>query len=280
MSREIKNQTQVKHRSEVWIGLVIGLVLLAWLMALGGCSNKSAGSKDTKAPVAGTVVKNSGGMEFAYVPAGGFQMGSSNADPNEQPVHQVTFASGFYMGRHEVTQAQWQKVMGNNPSNFSNCGENCPVEQVSWDDVQEFIKKLNAQNDGYQYRLPSEAEWEYACRAGTNGDYAGDPNSVAWYTSNAEYKTHPVGQKQPNAWGLYDMHGNVSELASDYQTNNYDGAPTDGSAQSKAVSDDRMQRGGSWRLDDKHLRSAQRSTAPPDYRWKDLGLRLVAVSRS
>jgi formylglycine-generating enzyme required for sulfatase activity len=128
--------------------------------------------------------------------------------------------------------------------------------------------------------LPSEAEWEYACRAGTTGDYAGDPNAVAWYTVNADYKTHPVGQKQPNAWGLYDMQGNVSEWVMDYQYNNYDGAPTDGSARSKDVSTDRDLRGGSWRLDDKHLRSAQRGEAAPDYRWKDVGFRVVAVSRS
>jgi formylglycine-generating enzyme required for sulfatase activity len=277
MTEETNNPEQAKHRSGLWISLVIGLVLLVGLMALSGCSKNSAGSKE---PHAGTVVKNSSGMEFAYVPAGSFQMGSGNGDPNEQPVHQVSFARGFYVGRYEVTQAQWQKVMGNNPSTFSSCGENCPVEQVSWDEVQEFIKKLNAQTDGYQYRLPSEAEWEYACRAGTTGDYAGDPNSMAWYTSNADYKTHPVGQKQANAWGLYDMHGNVSEWVMAYQYNNYDGAPTDGSARSKAVSDDRMQRGGSWTFDAKRLRSAQRSEAPHDYRWKDIGFRLVAVSRS
>jgi formylglycine-generating enzyme required for sulfatase activity len=268
----------MKYRSRFWISLAVGLLLLVGLMALDGCSKKSA------SPSAGTVVKNSSGMEFAYAPAGGFQMGSGkgdpNGDPNEQPVHQVTFTHGFYIGRHEVTQAQWQKVMGNNPSKFSDCGENCPVEQVSWDDAQEFIKKLNAQNDGYQYRLPSEAEWEYACRAGTTGDYAGDLNSMAWYTVNAGYKTHPVGQKQANTWGLYDMHGNVSEWVMDYQHNNYDGAPADGSAWSKAISDDRMERGGSWTFDAKRVRSAQRSEATHDYRWKDVGFRLVAVSRS
>jgi formylglycine-generating enzyme required for sulfatase activity len=274
MQVEIKNKVQAKHRNKSWIGLAIGLVLLVGLMALGGCSKKSAN------PSAGTVVKNSSGMEFAYVPAGSFQMGSANGDPTEQPVHQVTFARGFYIGRYEVTQAQWQKVMGNNPSTFSNCGENCPVEQVSSDDAQEFIKKLNAQSDGYQYRLPTEAEWEYACRSGTTGDYAGDLSSMAWYTSNAGYKTHPVGQKQANAWGLYDMHGNVSELVMDYEHNNYDGAPSDGSVWSKAISDGRMQRGGSWRLDDKHARSAQRSAVPADYRWKDVGFRVVATPRS
>jgi formylglycine-generating enzyme required for sulfatase activity len=273
MPEKIKNRVQAQHRS-----LVVGVMLIVGLMALAGCSKKSANL------TAGTVMKNSGGMEFAYVPAGNFQMGSGkgdpNGDPNEQPVHQVTFASGFYMGRYEVTQAQWQKVMGNNPSTFSSCGENCPVEQVSSDDAQEFIKKLNAQNDGYQYRLPSEAEWEYACRAGTTGDYAGDLNAMAWYTTNADYKTHPVGQKQANAWGLYDMHGNVSEWVMDYQHNNYDGAPADGSAWSKAVSDDRMERGGSWTFDAKRVRSAQRAEATHDYRWKDVGFRLVAVPRS
>jgi formylglycine-generating enzyme required for sulfatase activity len=278
MPEEINNQEPAKQRSGLWIGLAIGLVLLGGLIVLGGCSRNSASSNTTPSP--GTVVKNSSGMEFAYVPAGSFQMGSGNGDPNEQPVHQVTFARGFYMGRYEVTQAQWQKVMGNNPSKFSDCGENCPVEQVSWDDAQDFIKKLNAANDGYQYRLPSEAEWEYACRAGTTGDYAGDLNSMAWYTTNADYKTHPVGQKQANAWGLYDMHGNVSEWVMDYQHNNYNGAPTDGSAWSKDISDDRMERGGSWTFDAKRLRSAQRSEAPHDYRWKDVGFRLVAVSRS
>jgi formylglycine-generating enzyme required for sulfatase activity len=275
MPEEINKQEKAQLRSESWIA--IALVLVVALLALGGCSKKSAGGKEQSA---GTVVKNTSGMEFAYVPPGSFQMGSVNGDPTEQPVHQVTFAHGFYMGRYEVTQAQWQKVIGSNPSTFGGCGENCPVEQVSWDDAQEFIKKLNAQNDGYQYGLPSEAEWEYACRAGTTGDYAGDPNAMAWYTSNAEYKTHPVGQKQANAWGLYDMHGNVSELVTDFQANNYDGAPADGSARGKAVSTEHMQRGGSWRLDDKHLRSAQRSGIPADYRWKDVGFRLVAVSRS
>lgn len=273
MPEENNNQEQAKHRSELWIGFVIVLVLFLGPMAMGGCNKNSA------SPSAGTVMKNGSGMEFAYVPPGSFQMGASNGDQNEQPVHQVTFARGFFIGRYEVTQAQWQKVMGNNPSKFSACGENCPVEQVSSDDAQEFIKKLNAQNDGYQYRLPSEAEWEYACRAGTTGDYAGDLNSMAWYTTNADYKTHPVGQKQANAWGLYDMHGNVSEWVMDYQHNNYDGAPTDGSEWGKAVSEDLMERGGSWTFDAKRLRSAQRNDAPHDYRWKDIGFRLVVASR-
>jgi formylglycine-generating enzyme required for sulfatase activity len=259
MREEINNQEQAKPLSGSWIGLAIGLVLLVALIALGGCSNKG-GSNATPSP--GAVVKNSGGMEFAYVPAGNFQMGSTNGEEYELPVHQVTFARGFYMGRYEVTQAQWQKVMGNNPSTFSTCGENCPVEQVSADDAQEFIKKLNATNDGYTYRLPSEAEWEYACRAGTTGDYAGDLNAMGWYTTNADFKTHPVGQKQANAWGLFDMHGNVAEWVMDYQHNNYNGAPTDGSAWGKDVSEDRMERGGSWTFDAKRVRSARHPGSP------------------
>ena len=133
------------------------------------------------------------------------------------------------MGRYEVTQAQWQAVMGNNPSNFKGCDQ-CPVETVSWDDAQEFIRKLNAQNDGYKYRLPSEAEWEYACRAGTTGDYAGNLDEMAWYGKNSGGKTHSVGQKQANGLGLYDMHGNVWEWVEDRYHHNYNRAPTDGSA--------------------------------------------------
>ncbi|HEX8847607.1 MAG TPA: SUMF1/EgtB/PvdO family nonheme iron enzyme, partial [Pyrinomonadaceae bacterium] len=175
------------------------------------------------------VMKNRIGMEFVLVPAGSFMMGSENGDKNEKPAHQVTINCQFYMGKYEVTQAQWQQVLSSNPSNFKNCDQ-CPVENVSWNDAQEFIKKLNAQNDGYSYRLPSEAEWEYACRAGTIGDYAGDMDEIAWYIKNSGSKTHPVGQKQANAWSLYDMHGNVREWCEDVWHENYKGTPSDGSA--------------------------------------------------
>lgn len=114
------------------------------------------------------------------IPAGSFMMGSNNGSDNEKPVHRVNINYEFYMGKYEVTQAQWKAVMGNNPSKFSNCGGNCPVEQVSWDDVQKFIRKLNSLQNDYEYRLPTEAEWEYACRAGTTGDNYGDLDSIAW----------------------------------------------------------------------------------------------------
>src|SRR5436853_7544725 len=131
------------------------------------------------------------------------------------------------MGKYEVTQAQSEAVMGSNPSKFQ--GADLPVESVSWNDVQKFIQILNSHSRKYSYRLPTEAEWEYACRAGTAGDYAGKLDSMMWYGENSGGKTHPVGQKQSNAFGLYDMHGNVWEWCEDWYHENYNGAPTDGS---------------------------------------------------
>lgn len=159
----------------------------------------------------------------------------SNSDikftDNERPIHPVTISNGFYMGIYEVTRGEWLKVMGTRPYSADDCGLNCPMDLVSWDDAQEFISKLNQKQDGYSYRLPTEAEWEYACRAGTTGDDPGENlDSVAWYGNNAGRKAHPVGQKQPNAFGLYDMIGNVNEWVQDSFHQDYVGAPTDGSA--------------------------------------------------
>lgn len=189
---------------------------------LGSISGSNEAAKP--APKPGSIVRNQMGMELVYVPAGSFMMGSNNGDADEKPVHEVTIKEGFYMGRYEVKQAEWQQVMGNNPSNFK--GDNLPVEQVSWDDAQSFISKLNERGDGFKYRLPTEAEWEYACRAGTTGDYAGDVNEMAWFSENSGNKTHTVGGKRPNAWGLADMHGNVWEWCADYYHETYYGART------------------------------------------------------
>jgi formylglycine-generating enzyme required for sulfatase activity len=158
---------------------------------------------------------------FAPIPAGEFMMGSAKGGllGDQKPLHKVRISKSFEMGKHEVTQEQWQSVIGNNPSYFK--GENLPVETVSWDDVQKFIEKLKAQNDGYTYRLPTEAEWEYACRAGRTGDYKESLDEMAWYEMNSASKTHPVGQKKPNSWGLYDMQGNVSEWCQDWYAENY-----------------------------------------------------------
>jgi formylglycine-generating enzyme required for sulfatase activity len=133
---------------------------------------------------------------------------------NETPAHRVAITEGFEMGRHEVTQAVWRAVMGNNPSRFQ--APDHPVEHVSWDDVQEFLAILNGRGDGWYYRLPTEAEWEYAARAGSDAASYGDLDSIAWYAGNSGGRTHPVGSRQPNAWGLHDMLGNVWEWCQDF----------------------------------------------------------------
>jgi formylglycine-generating enzyme required for sulfatase activity len=204
-------------------------------------------------------------------------MGSTTGQADEKPVRQVTINYSFYMGKYEVTQAQWQTVMGDNPSNFKDCG-NCPVEQVSWDDAQKFIQGLNRVNDGYTYRLPTEAEWEYACRAGTTGDYAGTLGEMAWYSENSGSKTHTVGGKQPNAWGLADMHGNVWEWCQDWYHETYYGAPTDGSAWlSGGEQKYRVVRGGSWSGLASRTSFASRGHNKPDLRNLNDGFRVVAV---
>jgi formylglycine-generating enzyme required for sulfatase activity len=216
---------------------------------------------------------------MVLIPAGTFMMGSPDGvgDNDEHPQHQVSVQS-FYMGKYEVTQAQWRAVMGTNPSNFK--GDNLPVENVSWNDATEFCRKLS-QMTGREYRLPSEAEWEYACRAGTTGDYAGNLDAMAWYFSNSGSQTHPVGQKQPNSFGLYDMHGNVWEQCEDWYHDSYNGAPTDGSAWlSGGDSSRRVYRGGSWGRYAVGLRSANRNGSGTGYRDDLVGLRVVAVSRS
>ncbi|AKB48930.1 serine/threonine kinase [Methanosarcina sp. Kolksee] len=198
-----------------------------------------------------TFISPSTEMEFLLILAGRFSMGSPSNEEgrydNEGPVHKVTIKNPFYLGKYPVTQKQWKKIMDNNPSNFK--GDDLPVESVSWNKVQEFIKRLNQTEETDMYRLPSEAEWEYTCRAGTTTRYSfGDDESelddYCWYSSYSTYeeldknrdkvlkegKTHPVGQKKSNAWSLYDMHGNVWEWIQDRWHDNYEGAPSDGSA--------------------------------------------------
>jgi formylglycine-generating enzyme required for sulfatase activity len=185
-------------------------------------------------------------LEMICAPGGRFKMGSpkGKGHDGEKPRHDVTVPA-FYIGKYQITQRQWNAVMDKYPSHFT--GFDLPVENISWNDAKRFCEKLS-QATGKAYRLPSEAEWEYACRAGTKGDCAGDLDAMAWYGKNAENKTHPVGQKQPNAFGLYDMHGNVWEWCEDLWHDRYDGAPTDGSAWLSGEGiQSRVIRGGSWR---------------------------------
>jgi formylglycine-generating enzyme required for sulfatase activity len=219
---------------------------------------------------------NSIGMKFTRIPAGEFYMGSEESDV-EEPVHKVRIKKPFYLGTYPVTQREWKAVMGDNPSFFK--GDNLSVEQVSWGDVQEFIRKLNEKEGTDKYRLPSEAEWEYACRAGTTTRYSfGDDESelddYAWYYDNSGNKTLPVGQKKPNPWGLYDMHGNVEEWVQDIWHDSYDGAPTDGSSWERDGAD-RVIRGGCWADYAGACRSAARDLGGPRNRGSGLGFRLL-----
>jgi formylglycine-generating enzyme required for sulfatase activity len=247
-------------------------------------------------------------MTFVRISAGTFMMGSPEAELGraaDEIRHEVTLTQDFYLQTTEVTQGQWLAVMGSNPSYFQNCGSNCPVGNVSWGDVQEFLTRLNTQRtDGYEYRLPTEAQWEYAARAGSEtvfceGDitepYGNDTilNTLGWYVenSNANYSgcyeqddgrctgTQPVGGKTPNAWGLYDMHGNAWEWCSDW----YGDYPSDNVIDPQGPSSgvDRVLRGGSWYTRAGNCRSAERFRSDPGNRdYSGSGFRLAASMSS
>ena len=214
------------------------------------------------------------GIKMVSVPAGCFQMGSNKGDSDEKPIHRVCL-SAYDIGKYEVTQAQWQKIMGNNPSYFK--GRNKPVEKVSWDDVQGFIRKLNQQT-GKNFRLPTEAEWEYACRSGGRDQkYCGgnNLNSVGWYSDNSGRKTHDVGQKQANGLGLYDMSGNVWEWVEDWYGDDYYSNGPSNNPHGASGGSFRVFRGGSWYNFASFLRSANRFRSSPDNRFYYLGFRLA-----
>ncbi len=215
---------------------------------------------------------NSIGMEFVFLSSGTFVMGSEH--PKEYPAHQVSLSRPFYLGRYEVTQKQWYEVMGTRPSRYA--GDDLPVERVSWLQVREFIRKLNRREGVSLYRLPTEAEWEYGCRAGTTGDYAGALEKMGWYADNADHGTHPVGGKKPNAWGLYDMHGNVLEWVEDRyeQTQPYPAGPvTDPTG--ATIGARRIIRGGSLVNSDSYCRCAFHNSERRDRQQFYLGFRLA-----
>ena len=232
-------------------------------------------------------ITNSLGMEFVLVKPGKFMMGSPEDEAGRysgERLHPVNLTNPFYLQTTEVTQAQWKAVMGKNPSSQKRCGDKCPVEQVSWDDVQQFIQKLNRKEDTDKYRLPTEAEWEYACRAGSTTAFPTgnitelqcdrDPNldAIGWYCWNSKNVIKPVAQKKPNAWGLYDMAGNVQEWCRDWfgvypydEVTNPKGSPS-GSY--------RVMRGGAWYSPARDTRCASRFGSPPHYRFRHIGFRL------
>jgi len=235
-----------------------------------------------KQPAPGTTSRGftdpTAGVEFVPVPGGCFQMGDTfgdGSDRDKSTVHEAC-VSDFNIGKYEVTQRQWRRVMGSNPSHFSSCGDDCPVEKVSWNDVQEFIIKLNSQS-GKHYRLPTEAEWEYACRSGGKKEkYCGGDNAdaVGWYESNSGSKTHRVGAKQANGLGIYDMTGNVWEWVQDWYKPYESGRQQDPTGPSSG--DNRVLRGGSWDNSAWIVRAALRFNYKPDRRYSNHGFRLAS----
>ena len=216
-------------------------------------------------------------LEFVKIAPGTFRMGCSEGDKqcdaDENPTHSVRITKSFEIAKYEMTQAQWQTLGGTNRSRFK--GDKLPVDNVSFDDVQAVLKTLNARNDGYLYRLPTEAEWEYAARAGTTGPNTGPLDEIAWYQVNSGGQSHPVGQKKPNAWGIHDMEGNVYEWTNDWFFDYEEDPITD--PQGPASGFERVPRGGSWESTTKGIRTSNRNIAEPDMRNYNIGFRPVRV---
>ncbi len=294
---------KMKHKSSARLLILLAMILSSMLIAA-----KADDGNINQKPGALRTLDLGGGvnMDFIWCPAGSFMMGSLpveqesaikslpaglkpetlkstlNAIHNEGPKHKVTFTKGFWMAKTEVTQAQWKQVMGANPSRFTDSGPNAPVETVNWDDCQIFIKRLNRVVSGKisgKASLPTEAEWEYACRAGSKGIYyfGDDPTKIgdyAWFAGNSSMKTHEVAQKLPNAWGLYDMHGNVWEWCRDfYEKYSKKDVTNPGSS---LIGKGRVGRGGGWDDFAGDLRSAYRSFGrPASFKASPLGVRPV-----
>ena len=238
--------------------------------SIQGCKAKKQNTEP------GNVIVNSIGMKLAYIPAGKFDMGSPLDEKGRQEdefQHRVKLTQPFRIGVTEVTQAQWEAVMSYNRSNFK--GGDLPVEKISWRDAVTFCKKLS-EKEGKIYRLATEAEWEYACRAGATGAFSGtgNLNEMGWYEANSEQKSHPAAAKRPNGWGLYDMHGNVSEWCGDRYSPDYpEELVTDPVGPAKGSY--RVIRGGSWGYFARSCRCAARSSAPESYQLKQTGFRVV-----
>jgi formylglycine-generating enzyme required for sulfatase activity len=223
-------------------------------------------------------------LELIWVAPGTFTMGSAPEEPErnqaEGPQMEVTLSRGFWLGKTEVTQAQYQAITNENPSTFKNVGPNAPVENVSWQDAMAFCEKLTAREaaagrlpDGYAYTLPTEAQWEYAYRAGTTGAYPDEPAATSWNAGNSGETTHVVASKKPNPWGFYDMPGNVLEWCYDWYGNYPGGTMTDPTGPHRGYY--RMARGGSWRTDTRSSRSAARSGGSEGRRDYTIGFRLA-----
>jgi len=243
------------------------IIFIAILLTLGNYTAGAQAGQDSGMPAPTMIL----------VDSGTYKMGSTNGLKNEKPVHTVTLKS-FYIGQYEVTQALWQKVMGDKPSHFSGCSD-CPVEEVTPEQIQQFITRLN-QLTGKHYRLPTEAEWEYAALGGNKSKgykYSGgdDLGEVAWCEDNSEKRTHPVGQKKPNELGLYDMSGNVWELCADWFNKNYYAISPVNNPLNYKKAVHRVVRGGSWRSPAERCYSKARNRNINDHHKQNGGFRLA-----
>lgn len=217
-------------------------------------------------------ITNSIGMRLVFIPAGSFTMGSPYEDDmrqDDEKPHVVHIKAGFYMSAVEVKQAQWQSIMGSNRSFHK--GDSLPAEKMSWKEAVAFCEKLS-ELEGKTYRLPTEAEWEYACRAGSRDAFPGELTGMAWFAMNSGGKSHPAAQKQANAWGLYDMLGNVSEWCSDNYIPNYADTKNAQTSRTKVI------RGGAFDSFPPGCRSAARASGPAAYKYAQTGFRVVLQS--
>lgn len=252
-------------------GLVFGAALL------GGCDLRRENSPPLEH--SDSTFTNSIGIRFHYVPRGTFVMGSEHGQDDEQPIHEVEITEPFFMGTYEVTQGQWKALMEENPSFFR--GRYLPVDSVSWHQAQSFIGRLNKKEDTDLYRLPTEAEWEYAARGGTEtrfyfGDSSESLRHHAWYSFNSERQSHPVGRKRGNPFGLHDIYGNVWEWTADaYETTFYKRSERQNPLNQGGLRAPRVIRGGGWFAVESNLRSANRGWARPDVGDEQLGFRIV-----
>ena len=269
----ISQTTQTTQTTQKTITMKLPTLLFVLLCALLSVQCSKSGDLKNLGDIIDGDKTTIDGMKMVFVKGGMFAMGDiwGDGESDEEPVHYVT-VSDFYIGKYEVTQAQWKSIMGSNPSNWK--GDNLPVESVSWNDIQEFIKKLNAKT-GKKYRLPTEAEWEYAARGGYNYKYSGSDTltDVAWYYDNSGQKTHPVGQKRPNKLGVYDMSGNVWEWCQDWYGDYSSASQTSPTGPSSGSY--RVLRGGSWLNDARSCCVSHRGCFTPSSRYIDLGFRLV-----
>ena len=272
---------------------VLAIVFATALTFSATGAQQPAAQRGAAAPAAPAVPAAPVKIEYVKIAPGEFMMGCSKGDTmcdmhdptsplkdffkdlSESPAHMVKITKPFEIGKYVVTQAEWKKVMGTDLSTFK--GDNLPMENISWNQIQDFLSKINSLNDGFKYRLPTEAEWEYAARAGTTGPIIGDSlDAIAWYDQKGGAKTKPVGTKAPNAWGLYDMQGNVWQWVQDGYSDYKKNAVTD---PKNDKGDKRVLRGGSWDLAAIEMRVSNRFAIPPNFKNNSAGFRLVREAK-